>query len=70
MAKANFELLGIQKIQLKSLILFLKYQQELLDRLLNMKVETDKDFEWTSKFKTKWSLEDEAKVECGGWSMD
>ena len=70
MALANFELQGVQKIQLKRFILFLKYQQECIDRLIKMNVASDKDFEWVSKFKTKWSLEDEAKVECGGWEMD
>lgn len=50
--------------------MFLKYQQEMVERLLGMKVDNDKDFEWASKFKTVWSVDDEARVECGGWSMN
>ena len=48
----NFELQGVQKIQIKSIILFLKYQQEMVDRMINMKVQEANDFEWQSKFKT------------------
>ena len=48
----NFELQGVQKIQIKSVILFLKYQQEMVDRMINMKVQEANDFEWQSKFKT------------------
>ena len=66
----NFELLGIQKVQIKSLILFLKYQQETIERLQAMKVDSDKDFEWASKLKTVWSVDDEARAECGGWAMN
>ena len=42
----NFELLGTQKMQVKSIVLFLKYQQDMLERLLNMNVSEVNDFEW------------------------
>ena len=35
-----------------------------------MKVDSEKDFEWTSKLKTVWSIDDEARAECGGWAMN
>lgn len=66
----NFELLGVHKMQIKSVIMFLKYQQELVDRLIKMKVTDGNDFEWQSKIKTNWSLEDEGIIQCGGWSMN
>ena len=65
----NFELLGTQKMQVKSIVLFLKYQQDMLERLLNMNVSEVNDFEWQSKLKSHWSTEDEGHVSCGGWSM-
>ena len=34
-----------------------------------MKVVDGNDFEWQSKIKTNWSLEDEGIVQCGGWNM-
>ena len=65
----NFELQGVQKLQIKSVILFLKFQQEILERLINMQVSEAHDFEWQSKFKTRWTTEDEGQVACGGWEM-
>lgn len=63
----NFELLGVQKMQIKSVVLFLKYQQDMIDRLIESKVTEVNDFEWQSKMRTNWSAEDEAIVQCGGW---
>ena len=34
----KFELMGVQKLQIASVILFLKYQQEMVERLQSMKV--------------------------------
>jgi hypothetical protein len=42
----NFELLGVHKMHIKSVIMFLKYQQEMVDRLIKMKITDGNDFEW------------------------
>ena len=42
----------------------------MIDRMIKMKVVDANDFEWQSKFKTKWTQEDEAIVSCGGWDMN
>ena len=35
-----------------------------------MKVSDANDFEWMSKIKTTWSVEDEGLIQCGGWEMN
>lgn len=65
----NFELMGVNKMHIKSIVLFLKYQQEMVERLEASKVTDVKDFEWEAKIRTNWSIDDEAIVQCGGWSM-
>ena len=67
--RLNFELLGVNKMHIKSVILFLKYQQEMVERLEASKVTDVKDFEWESKLRTNWSPDDEGIVQCGGWTM-
>jgi len=42
----NFELQGVQKMQLKSIVIFLRYMQDLVERLINLRVSTNHDFEW------------------------
>ena len=42
----NFEMLGVHRMQIKSIILFLKYLQDLVDRLTKAKVTDVNDFEW------------------------
>ena len=66
----NFELMGIHRMQIKSVILFLRHLQDMVDRLFKAKVSDVNDFEWQSKVRPAWSLEDEAIVQCGGWSMN
>jgi len=63
----NFEMLGVHRMQIKSIILFLKYLQDLVDRLTKAKVTDVNDFEWQSKLRAGWSLDDEGIVQCGGW---
>ena len=58
----NFELLGVHRMQIKSVVMFLKYQQEMIDRLIESKVNDVNDFEWQAKMRTNWSPEDEAIV--------
>jgi len=58
----NFELLGVHKMHIKSVIMFLKYQQEMVDRLIKMKITDGNDFEWQCKLRTNWSLEDEGMI--------
>lgn len=42
----NFELQGVQKMQLKSIVIFLRYMQDLVERLINLRASTNHDFEW------------------------
>ena len=42
----NFEMLGIHKMHIRSIILFLKYLQEMVARLIEAKVSDAHDFEW------------------------
>ena len=41
----------------------------MVDRLSAAKVADATDFEWLSKMRPSWSLEDEAMVTCGDWTM-
>lgn len=66
----NFEILGVHRMQIKSIILFLKYLQDMVDRLVKSKVSDVKDFEWQSKMRASWSLEDDGIIQCGGWQMN
>jgi len=45
---------GVNKMNLKSMILFLKHQQELVDNLIGYKVTAPNDFEWMSKLRMSW----------------
>lgn len=65
----EFELQGVHKLHLKSVMVFLRYMQDLVDRLINLKVKTTEDFEWQFKLKTNWNDDDQAEVICGGWKM-
>ena len=56
-------------MQVKSLVIFLRYMQDVVDRLINMKVSDVNDFEWQYKLKTNWNADDEGEVQCGGWKM-
>lgn len=42
----------------------------MVDRLMKSKVTDGADFEWQSKLRAGWSVEDEAIMQCGGWSMN
>ena len=42
----NFELLGVHKMQIRSVVLFLKYLQDMINRLIESKVTDANDFEW------------------------
>jgi len=42
----------------------------MVDRLITAKVVDETDFEWRAKLRTYWNSEDEAYVQCGGWSMN
>jgi hypothetical protein len=50
----DIELTGVHKLQLKSMVLFLKTQQELVDNLILYKVTEAHDFEWESKLRINW----------------
>ena len=50
--------------------MFLRYQQDMVDRLIKMRVDEASDFEWQSKIKTAWTKDDDAEISCGGWSMN
>lgn len=39
----------------RSIILFLKHQQEQVESMINLKVQKAYDFEWMSKMKLVWS---------------
>ena len=41
----------------------------MVDRLFQSKVIDANDFEWLSKMRPSWSLEDEAIMTCGDWQM-
>ena len=41
-------------MNLKTMVLFLKHQQELVDNLINYKVDKPNDFEWMSKLRMSW----------------
>lgn len=41
----------------------------MVDRLFQSKVIDVNDFEWLSKMRPSWSLEDEAMMTCGDWTM-
>ena len=42
-------------MQIKNIVLFLRYMQDMVERLINMKVSTTDDFEWQYKLKTNWN---------------
>ena len=65
----NFFVQGVSYMQVKSLVIFSRYIQDLVDRLINMKVSDVNDFEWQYKLKTNWNADDEGEVQCGGWKM-
>jgi hypothetical protein len=65
----NFSVQGVSNMQVKSLVIFLRYMQDVVDRLINMKVSDVNDFEWQYKLKTNWNADDEGEVQCGGWKM-
>lgn len=65
----NFDLQGVSKMQVKSVVIFLRYMQDVVDRLINMKVSSVEDFEWQYKLKTNWNADNEGEVQCGGWKM-
>lgn len=50
----DIELTGVHKLQLRSMVLFLKTQQELVDNLILYKVSEAHDFEWESKLRINW----------------
>ena len=54
------ELPGIQKMIVKSIILFLKHQQEQVELMIKLKIQKVFDFEWQSKMRLVWSPENEA----------
>lgn len=54
------ELPGIQKMVVKSIILFLKHQQEQVEQMIKLKIQKVFDFEWQSKMRLVWSPENEA----------
>jgi hypothetical protein len=56
-------------MQVKSVVIFLRYMQDVVDRLINMKVSSVDDFEWQYKLKTNWNADNEGEVQCGGWKM-
>ena len=60
---------GVQRMRIKSLILFLKHQQEQVDTMINLKVMNINDFEWQSKVKITWTQDGEAQVVCGGFNV-
>jgi len=65
----NFSVQGVSNMQVKSIVIFLRYMQDVVDRLINMKVSDVNDFEWQYKLKTNWNADDEGEVQCGGWKM-
>ena len=56
-------------MQLKSIIIFLRYMQDMVERLIDLRVQNTDDFEWQYKLRTSWNEKDEAEVICGGWKM-
>lgn len=65
----NFDPQGVSKRQIKTVVIFLKYMQDLIHRLIDLKVQQVDDFEWQFKLKTNWNSNDEGEVQCGGWNM-
>lgn len=54
----------------KSVILFLKHQQEQLETMIKLKVSKAFDFEWMSKMKIVWTADQNAQAACGGWTQN
>ena len=63
------ELPDIQKMAVKSVILFLKHQQEHVESMIKLKIQKAFDFEWMSKMKLVWSDDNSAQASCGGWTQ-
>jgi len=43
-------------------VLFLRYMQDMICRLIDLKVQAADDFEWQYKLKTNWNSNDEGEV--------
>ncbi len=69
-ARKVVELPGIAKQRIKSIVLFLRHQQEIVDTLIRLQVANVNDFEWQAKLRLTWSAEFEAQAVCGGWSLN
>jgi hypothetical protein len=54
LGKRDIEFTGVQRLQLRSLALFLKTQAELVNNLIQFKVTEANDFEWVSKLRISW----------------
>lgn len=64
------EMPGLSTQRIKSVVLFLKHQQELVEALVQLEVANVNDFEWQSKLRLTWTPECEAQAVCGGWSLN
>lgn len=65
----SFEFQGFHTMQMKSIILFLRHQQEIVDNMVKLRVTEKNDFEWASKLKLIWTEGDDVEASCGGWSQ-
>jgi len=59
-ARKVVEMPGIAKQRIKSIVLFLRHQQEIVDTLIRLQVANVNDFEWQAKLRLTWSAEFEA----------
>lgn len=74
----DFELTGVQKMIMKSVVLFLLHQRDSVDKMMTLDIHDKNDFEWLAKIKVHWNEVDEDDsgialegpvVQCGGWQQ-
>ena len=54
---------------MKSFVMFLLYQRDMVELLIEKNVYDINDFEWQSHIRLTWTgIEPGCRVDCGGWS--